>query len=110
MAIILDAEPALGICTSDSAAQWPPLDLEERNCKGRTALLQSLVDTYDGNLSVYELLLTKGANVKARDFQGDTCLHLLLRNANNPENTIIFEILVSLINAGADVYAVNLKG
>jgi hypothetical protein len=54
------------------------------------------------------MFLAKGPDLSARDYNGDTCLHKFLQSANFTIGD--FKILVSLIRAGANVFAVNFKG
>jgi hypothetical protein len=54
------------------------------------------------------MFLAKGPDLSARDYDGETCLHKLLQSSNCMISD--FEILVSLIRAGADVFALNFKG
>jgi hypothetical protein len=84
------------------------VDLEERNAQGETVLLQFLSAGYGLNISIFEMFLAKGPDLSARDYYGNTCLHKLLQSANCTINN--FKILVSLIRAGADVFAVNFDG
>jgi hypothetical protein len=84
------------------------VDLEERNADGNTVLLQLLSAGYELNSSIFEMFLAKRPDLSARDYDGNTCLHNLLQSANYTIS--YFEILVSLIRAGADVFAVNFDG
>jgi len=54
------------------------------------------------------MFLAKRPDLSARDYDGNTCHHNLLQSANYTIS--YFEILVSLIRAGADVFAVNFDG
>jgi hypothetical protein len=70
--------------------------------------LQLLYEGYELNISIFEMFLAKGPDLGARDYNGDTCLHKLLQSTIGRISN--FKILVSLIRAGADVYAVNFDG
>lgn len=57
----------------------------------------------------FMLLLTRGADLHARDNLGRTCLHISILNAPFREKRE-FLSLVYLINSGADVFAVDNAG
>lgn len=93
------------------------LDLEQTNYKGSTILLQCLSkDEFDA--SCLHLLLDKRPNINARDIYGNNCLHVYFArsfsisgfNSSNPNISIEVDILVRLIRADADVYAINYFG
>jgi hypothetical protein len=75
---------------------------------GETVLLQFLSAGYELDASIFEMFLAKSPDLSARDCNGNTCLHKLLQSANGTMSD--FKILVSLIRAGADVFAVNFNG
>lgn len=57
-----------------------------------------------------EILLKYGASIKDRDCLGRTCLHLVINVYIGCLHLGVRDLLVLLINAGADVYARDNKG
>lgn len=100
---------------------WFPVDLESVGpLYGRTPLLQSALNLGAGySKEMFSLLCERGANVLAKDFEGDTCLHLCLNFAatqvgqgsgNSPDVERERDALIYLVSQGADVKATNLWG
>lgn len=88
------------------------INLEDRDDQGRTILLEFL-HLADGEfkLSNLRLLLANGADVQARDFQGNSGLHLCFQTYwRSFQELEHLETLVILIQAGADIYARNSNG
>lgn len=97
-----------------------PSLIEERNRFGQTFLLAAATFCcYRDGRERVSLVLSRGADVKARDRRGNTCLHLALgritkneldweRNTHRFDNVI--HSLKLMIRAGADVYAENDNG
>ena len=109
-------------------------NLEERDERGRTPLLQMLEswvtcptheDDYDGDLIILkaQVLLSHGVDIDTRDDYGRGCLHTLLDGSlgfhptsQMSEETItvflqgIIKFLAYLIRMGADIHAVDEAG
>ena len=90
------------------------IDLEDRDDQGRTILLQYLSSEcleFPGR-SIVRLLFAKGADLQARDSQGNSCLHLCIGSfwdsCSAPSNRLM--TLLTLIQGGADVFARNSNG
>lgn len=83
--------------------------LDER---GRTSLLLCSWGGGKGvNPQCIKFLLDRGADVTAKDIYGYTCLHNVLRRIwDHSRCTTVKEVLVILIQAGADVYATTYDG
>jgi hypothetical protein len=104
---------------------YEKLDLEQRSSDGMTCLLLA-VSFPPGNtcLNIFRKvcnLLDRGASASATDDNGESCLHLLLScDYQSDEDRDLFGdgddkyylegALIELINAGADVHAVNHQG
>jgi ankyrin repeat protein len=90
------------------------IDTEERDALGRTVLLQTVNPTYPWPPipNAIKVLFQLGADVTARDFDGNTCLHLAIANAGTSilDENIWLDILVVLIRSGANVTAFNSAG
>ncbi|KAK0736266.1 hypothetical protein B0T21DRAFT_177864 [Apiosordaria backusii] len=70
---------------------------------------------YRNGTEYFSILLARGSNVRARDVNGNTCLHLCFRGIEIRANTRICldqnrKALVYLIQHDADVFAVNYRG
>ena len=104
---------------------YEKLDLEQRSWGGMTCLLLAVSFLPGNNLSNIFLkvcnLLERGASASATDDSGKSCLHLLLSyDYQGNEGWDLFDdgddkyylesALIELINAGADVHAVNHQG
>ncbi|CAO2648891.1 Nn.00g098400.m01.CDS01 [Neocucurbitaria sp. VM-36] len=82
----------------------PFIDIESKNGLGETILLQVLSSNgVDGN--TIELLLDKGADIHARDNQGLNCLHKVFQIYRYSHYKKDMEVLVVLIQRGADILA-----
>lgn len=91
------------------------INLECKDERGRTMLLRcSRGLGYCLGSDSIKLLIDRGANVMARDFWGDTCLHLALDSVRcpgrGPKGVSEKRSLLLMVKAGADVYATNNKG
>jgi len=89
------------------------IDLEERDGEGETALLRLLHGQMMPEPSMITMLLNHGANVAARNFSGQGCLHtILLNNAAYKAFDVrnLAESLPILLDRGADIYAINESG
>ena len=56
------------------------------------------------------VLSTLGADINARDYKGNTCLHLFFRSHLRVARDTDLETLVVLIRSGADIHAENNDG
>ncbi|KAI9869743.1 MAG: hypothetical protein M1830_005142 [Pleopsidium flavum] len=88
------------------------IDLEERDGKGRTALLRLLYAQGRSDPSMITMLLDHGANVAALNSSGQGCLHTILNNYARKGVGVgtLPECLSILLDRGADIYAINLDG
>jgi len=87
------------------------IDLHQRDRLGRTPLLSMIVNAVSINPCHIRLLLMRGADIHARDNAGNTCLHLLVSSARNPNGLWERDSLMLLIfGMHADVLAVNNRG
>ena len=81
---------------------------------GRTALLLCTGEFgYGANLRCVEFLLDRGADVTTKDDDGNTCLHNVLQSSHlsgHDNRDELKNLLVLLIQAGADVYATTNDG
>jgi ankyrin repeat protein len=104
---------------------YEKLDLEQRSWDGMTCLLLALSfpmgDTISNIFLKVGNLLDRGASASATDGNGKSCLHLLLAYdyqdykywdvlGDGEDKHSLECTLVELINAGADVHAVNHQG
>jgi hypothetical protein len=104
---------------------YEKLDLEQRSSDGMTCLLLAVSFPLGNNLSNIFLkvcnLLDRGASTSATDDNGESCLHLLLSYdyqgdkywdffGDGDDKYYLEGALIELINAGADVHAVNHQG
>jgi hypothetical protein len=104
---------------------YEKLDLEQRSWDGMTCLLLAVSFPMGETLSNIFLkvcnLLDRGASASATDDNSESCLHLLLSYdyqgyeywdffGNRDDKYYLKVTLVELINAGADVHAVNHQG
>jgi hypothetical protein len=104
---------------------YEKLDLEQRSSDGMTCLLLAVSFPMGDSLSNIFLkvcnLLDRGASASATDDNSESCLHLFLSYdyqgyeywdlfGNGDDKYYLEGTLVELINAGADVHAVNHQG
>ncbi|OAG43241.1 hypothetical protein AYO21_02527 [Fonsecaea monophora] len=91
----------------------PFIDVESRDSAGRTMLLSfaSKCSDFNDPVSLFNLLLAKGADIIARDGQGRNCLRLALESLWEVENADdIRQCLILLIQRGADIHSVDEDG
>ena len=88
------------------------IDLEHRDDGGRPVLLRLARNYFNGyDVSKVKLLLERGANIHVRDYQGRTCLHTAVLNADRPyELEREMKVLVLLIRRGADIFSTDNSG
>jgi ankyrin repeat protein len=102
--------PSSGLETS-VGLDGVPHNISEPDGTCRSKLLQTIcwADDTDANElnSKIALLLRRGAKVTARDIHGRTCLHILFKRTSKVWK---IEALVLLLNAGADVHAIDYYG
>jgi hypothetical protein len=112
----------------DSESPFISLNSIEANCFGIPPLLYLAKSCGSGCShspdvpDTIALLLTRGADVRQRDADGNNCLHVLVRwnrdwLLDRDHDTMFYEtydelrdILTLMITAGADVYAINEEG
>ncbi|KAB5584806.1 hypothetical protein GE09DRAFT_4704 [Coniochaeta sp. 2T2.1] len=113
MRALLDHSPSLiNVKVFDDIDGSSPFD------RGMTPLLLRCSGDYPATTESLALLLDRGADIRARDALGRTCLHLLLlgddahpvryRKSSSPDD--VRKALRVLIRRGADVYAVDFDG
>ncbi|KAF7503129.1 hypothetical protein GJ744_004271 [Endocarpon pusillum] len=84
------------------------IDLERKDEWGDTPLLRlAMMSDVECKPAKYDLLLTRGADIKARNNKGKNCLHILMESVFDCESSDEQEALVLLIRKGADVNAVD---
>lgn len=86
------------------------LDTDVRLENGRTVLLDYVFNHHRKNPQVIAMLLEKGADVHARDRDGNTCLHLYFKRLEQDMPSYNRDCLLSLIRSGADISAKNNLG
>jgi hypothetical protein len=83
---------------------------EERDSHGRTLLLQAVDNNpWLPSLKGITALLDWGADITARDLEGNTCLHAMINYCDDfrCNKLYLLDILAILIHSGADVSARN---
>lgn len=87
------------------------INFECRDSWGKTMLLRcSVGNGYGLNPYNIKLLIDRGANVMARDIEGNTCLHLAIKSVRSRGRVLDKTSLLFMVKAGADVYATNHYG
>ena len=89
------------VSTLQTALSKPGANIEDRDpTHEKTALHHA---SQSGRTGIVELLLSKGADVRARDFYGETPLHYAVDSGN-------LEVVKLLVEAGSDLDARNDNG
>lgn len=99
------ADPLLRMKVEHALACGVGVD-DPLDASGSTMLMRSMLK---GDLGVSEFLLKNGANVNAKDANGDTVSHHLCRRSD-PSNYHLMRPLVMAINAGVDLSIRNKSG
>jgi ankyrin repeat protein len=83
------------------------IDLEEKNKYGETPLLRCSSSGVRVDPDCIKFLLDRGASVKAKDYRGCTCLHLLFSPSfiHWQIDPGVRDSLILLVKAGANVHA-----
>jgi hypothetical protein len=89
------------------------IDMESRDRWGDTHLIHLARNISSGYDALrFSLLLTRGADISARDHKGQTCLHVCVKTAKMAEFHLLQELesIVLLIQRGADIHSIDFKG
>ncbi len=89
------------VSTLQAAVSKPGADIEDRDPTHQKTALHHAAQS--GRTGIVELLLSKGADVRARDFYGETPLHYAVDSGN-------LEVVRLLVEAGSDLDARNDNG
>ena len=89
------------VSTLQTALATPGADIETRDPTHKKTALHHA--SQSGRTGIVELLLSRGADVRARDFYGETPLHYAVDSGN-------LEVVKLLVEAGSDLDAKNDNG
>lgn len=84
------------------------VDIEARNAQGQTALsaaFMALIRNPESGLrflSIVDALVSKGANIDAKDTNGDTVLHLAIKSSRYSHYAKFRAVAICLLKFGAD--------
>lgn len=88
--------------TGNSELEYPPILILAASCYEDVGFY----DTADK----FVLLIQRSADIHARDADGKNCLHILMENGGPTHREQMYDVLMVLLTAGADVYATTKDG